>query len=136
MARKCLLYKSSTVYKRHVCIDAENAEDILAFLENPKIRRKFDYIVNRILSQNFIYYEEFENLTGYDNVSEFRIFPNGLNARIYCKEVSANNGNFYVVAAKLLAKKKSDPLNKKISSFIKPIESYIYETNQLPGAPE
>ena len=50
-----------------------------------------------------------------------------MNARIYCKEVSTNNGNFYVVAAKLIPKKSSQKINKEIGQFIKPLENYEYD---------
>lgn len=127
MKRDCLHYKSSDLYSRHLYIDIHDGDDIIIFLEDKKIRKKFDYIVNRILSQNFIYYEEYEKIQAFKNLSEMRIFPNGMNARIYCKEVRTNNGNFYIVAAKLLPKKGSMKIDKSIIEFIKPLEDYIYD---------
>ena len=114
-----------------MCIDAENAEEIADFLEDKKVRDKFDYIVNRILEQPHIHYEGgYEKLQSFKDMSEFRIFPNGMNARIYCKEVLANEGNFYVIAAKFVPKKKD--FDKKLIAFIKPIEDYTYDTKELP----
>ena len=127
MKRRVVLYRSSTIYDRHVCIDVEDNTDVIDFLEDEKNRKKFDYIVNRILMQNNIYYEDYEKIQNYADLSEMRIFPNGLNARIYCKELSTNNGHFYVVAARLLPKKKSRKINKEIHNFIKPIEGYKYD---------
>ncbi len=127
MKRKAVLYKSSTSYNRHICIDENIAETILDLIAVKKIGKKFDYIVNRILEQNFIYYDDYVKLKAYKSLSEMRLFPNGANARIYCKEVNTTQGKFYVVVAKFLEKKKSDPLNKKIDNLIKPIEDYEYE---------
>jgi hypothetical protein len=56
-----------------------------------------------------------------------RIFPNGENIRIYCKEINSNDGILYVVAAKYLPKKKSNTIDKKLWDFIKPIEDYDYD---------
>lgn len=126
MKRECLHYKSSTVFPRHVLIDITDGPDIFNFLEDEKNRKKFDYIVNRILNQNFIYYEGYEKVQSLENISEMRIFPNGKNARIYCKEVSTDNGCFYVIAAKFLPKKKSMKIDKAIIQFIKPLEDYVY----------
>lgn len=126
MLRNCFLYKSSERYQRHVYIDSENAEEIYNLLQDTRVHKKFDYIINRILSQNFIYYEEYEKLKGFNSVSEMRLFPNGLNIRLYCKEIATKSGNFYVVVAKLLEKKKSGKLNNKIKENIKPLETYEY----------
>jgi hypothetical protein len=133
MKKKCVLYKSSELYPRHVCLDAETAEEILSFTDDPKIKKKFDYIVNRILNQDFIYYDDYVKLIGYDHLAEMRIFPNGLNARIYCKEESSTDGNYYIVAAKLLPKKTSEKIDKAIDQLIKPIQKYEYEFEGIAG---
>ncbi len=126
MNRKCTLYKSSSLYARHVYIDNESATEIFEFIEDKKVGRKFDYIVNRILEQGNVYYDDYVRLTQYDHIAEMRIFPNGMNARIYCKEVSLQNGSYCVIAVKLLPKKTSQKINKAIDQIIKPIELYEY----------
>lgn len=110
-----------------MCLDAHIAEELLLFIDDPKVAKKFEYIVNRILNQGNIYYDDYEKLSNYDHLSEIRIFPNGQNARIYCKEVSTADGNFYIIAAKLLPKKTSQKIEKTIDQMIKPVEKYEYE---------
>ncbi len=83
--------------------------------------------MNRVLNQQFIYYENYVALKDYDNITEIRLYPNGLNARIYCKQVSSKDGSFYIIAAKFLYKKKSQNIDKGTVQFIKPIEGYEYD---------
>ena len=127
MTRNWLKYQDSDCYPRHVFLDAEESEEIVSLLETRAIRKKFDYIVNRILNQQNLYYEAYQKIPGYKDLSEMRLFPNGLNIRFYCKEFSCSNGQFYVVVAKLLMKKKSEKINKEIQDLLKPIEDYDYE---------
>lgn len=72
-----------------------------------------------------MYYDDYVKLEG--SISEMRLFPGGKNIRIYCKEIRGDNGSFYVVAAKLLAKKKDQKITKAIKQIIEPIEKYEYE---------
>jgi hypothetical protein len=125
--RNWILYRDSEYFSRHVVLDAEEGEEIATLLETKSIRKKFDYIVDRILSQQNLYYEEYQKIPGYEDLSEMRLFPGGLNIRFYCKEFSCSTGHFYVVVAKLLAKKKAGKINKQIKSFLTPIENYEYE---------
>jgi hypothetical protein len=131
--RTCVLYKTSTIYPRYVCFDSEIAVALLKYIGDPKKKKKLDYIVNRILFQDFVYYDDYVKLTAYDGLSEMRLFPNGDNTRIYCKEVSTKDGKFYVIAAKFLEKKKSEKIDKSINQMIKPIEKYEYELTGLAG---
>ncbi len=131
MTRNCLRYKDSDYFPRHVFLDAEESEGIVSLLETKSIRKKFDYIVNRILNQQNLYYEEYQKIPGFKDLSEMRLFPGGLNIRFYCKEFSCTNGHFYVVVAKLLLKKKAGKINREIRSFLNPIEDYDYEFEQI-----
>ncbi len=133
MKRKCILYKTSPIYHRYICFDEAVAEEILNYITDPKKKKKLDYIVNRILCQDFMYYDDYVKLNGYADLSEMRFFPNGENARIYCKEVNTGNGNYFVIAAKFLAKKKSQKIDKAIDQLIKPIEKYEYELEGIAG---
>ena len=129
MKRTAEIYRSSTIYeKRHVCFDEECAHEILDLMENPKVAQKLNYIFDRILEQRFIYYDDYVKIE--DGISEMRIFPNGMNARIYCKEVKSEEGDFFVIAAKLLPKKKSRKINKEIQQLIDPIKKYEYTVNK------
>lgn len=62
-----------------------------------------------------------------ESITEMRILPNGMNARIYCKQIASKKGDFYVIAAKLFRKKKSQSIDKSIQQFIKPIEDFNYD---------
>ena len=46
-------------------------------------------------------------LVNYNSISEIRIFPNGMNARIYCKEIYMEDGCIGIIAAKFLKKKNA-----------------------------
>jgi putative component of toxin-antitoxin plasmid stabilization module len=124
--RKFVIYKSSNIFEnRCFCFDEEVAPYILSLMEDEKFQAKIDYIVNRILNQRFIYYDDYKKVD--DDISEMRIFPNGINARIYCKEIKTLNKCYYIIAAKYLPKKTSRKINKQIKQFIAPIKSYNYE---------
>ena len=126
MKRKAILYRSSELYKtRHFYIDEQNANEILELFEQPKIGEKIEYILGRILEQRHIYFELYEKIG--EGISEMRIFPNGINARIYCKEVKSKNGNFFIIAAKGLPKKKGEKIDKSIKQIIDPIKNYDYD---------
>ena len=126
MQRTSLHYQSSTVFEnRHFHIDEGCAIELLEFMENPKMKSKIDYIIKRILNTNFFYYDDYVKIE--NGISEMRIFPNGVNARIYCREVSTINGSHFIIAAKLLVKKKSMKINKQINQFIDPIKDYDYD---------
>lgn len=133
MKRECVLYRPSTIYPRYVCFDSAIAAELIGYIGDPKKRKKLDYIINRILFQDFVYYEDYVKLTGYNDLAEMRLFPNGDNARIYCKEISSKDGKFYVIAAKFLEKKKSEKIDKSIDQKIKPIEKYEYELKGIAG---
>lgn len=120
------IYRTSNTYgKRHICFDTEIAHEILDLLEDPKMAARLEYIFDRILEQNFIYYKDYVSIE--DDISEMRIFPNGINARIYCKEVSNEEGEFFVITAKYLSSKKSQKIDKAIKQLIEPIKNYDYD---------
>jgi len=126
LKKTAVIYKSSDVYPRHFYFDADIAEEILSFIRPKNIGKSFDYVVNRILTQDLMYYDNYQKLKEYTHLSEMRICPNHINARIYCKEITTKDGGFHVVAAKLLLKKKSRGIDKAIDQFIQPIQQYEY----------
>lgn len=124
MKRNCIIIKSSDRFNRNIAIDYEEAKDIMDFLENPKNHKKFDYITDRILEQNFSYYEDYELIE--DNITCMRFFPNGVNARIYCQEVYIKGEIFCIIMSKYLLKKSND-INKSIQSKIDALKKYEYD---------
>lgn len=125
MKRECIIYKSSEKYNRHIAIDYEEAEEIMIFLENHKNNRKFEYVSDRILEQPFMYYDDYEQIEG--NITCIRIFPNGINARIYCQEVTINGHIFCIVMSKLLYKKNNGRINKSFQAIVDSLKTYTYE---------
>lgn len=125
MKRNCIIYKSSEEYNRHIAIDYEEAVEIISFLEIDKNNKKFEYISDRILEQKFMYYEDYEQIE--DNVTCMRFFPNGLNARIYCQEITLNGDVFCIIMSKYLPKKKGNKIDKSIQSLIDALKKYEYE---------
>ncbi|MVN21090.1 hypothetical protein [Mucilaginibacter arboris] len=124
MKRKCIIYKSSERFNRHIAIDFEEAKEIIDFLEDVKCNKKFEYISDRILEQASMYYDDYEQIES--NITCMRFFPNGINARIYCQEVTIHGEIFCIVMSKYLLK-KSNSINKFIQSKIDALKSYEYE---------
>lgn len=128
MKKKCIFYKSSEIYDRHVYFDLDNAKEILEYVtQNERFKMKFEYILDRILEQKFSTYDDYKKLTGYKDISEMRFFPNKENGRIYCKEVKLGGGTIWIIASKLLVKKKSNNIDKSIKAILASIEKYEYE---------
>lgn len=113
--------------KRHFFVDYECLIEIQIYLDDIKFKKKLDYIIERILNLNTSYYEDYSKLLIYHSISEIRIFPNGMNARIYCKEIYMEDGCTVIIAAKFLKKKKSMKIDKNLKVQIKLIENYTYE---------
>ncbi len=129
MKKYCYLYKSSINKKRHFLIDIDCILELQNLIIDVKFKKKLDYIVTRILDLNTQYYEDYVKLVNYESITEIRIFPNGMNARIYCKEIKMEDGHVSIVASKFLQKKKSMKIDKDLQNKIKIIENYIYEIN-------
>ncbi len=125
MKRQCIIYKSSERFNRHVAIDYEEDVDIMAFLQDDKNNKKFEYVSDRFLEQPFMYYEDYEQIE--DNVTCIRIFPNGINARIYCQEVTIRGEIFCIVMSKVLFKKNNGRINKSFQSIVDALKKYDYE---------
>jgi hypothetical protein len=117
------------LFRRHICIDVEGADEILKILKIKKYKLKFDYIAGRILEQNFMYYDDYQQIdtTSDGKITEMRFFPNGDNCRIYCKEETIDGGTFCIIMAKVIEKKKSQKLNKKIRPLIDTLKTYKYD---------
>jgi hypothetical protein len=132
--RKCLVIKSSKDYgssfSRYICVDLENQEDIFACIQNKS--KKFWYIVERILTQNFIYWDNYDKekvSSATQDVTAIKFFDAD-NTRIYCREVNTPNGNFYVICSIVLFSKKVQKNDKRIVSIIETVASYEYEIIQ------
>jgi hypothetical protein len=130
MKRKFVIIERSTLYNRAICVDLKEGDDILKLLrENDKYRKKLTHIFKRILEHPNMYYEGYKriNLGRSSSVTEMRLFPNGDNCRIYCKEILVGGTEFCIIMAVLLEKKKSQKINKLIQQIIDRIKTYEYE---------
>lgn len=124
MKRDCIIYKSSERFNRHIAIDYEAALEIIDFISEVKNKKKFDYISDRVLEQTNMYYDDYEQIE--DNITCFRFFPNGLNARIYCQEVTLNGDIYCIIMSKYIPKKKGRSIDKSIQSLIDALKKYEF----------
>jgi hypothetical protein len=78
---------------------------------------------------NWMYYDDYKpiEIEGRKGITEMRIFPNGKNGRIYCREFYTPNGACCIIAAKVLVKKKTMHISKEIEDTLKPILDYEYD---------
>jgi hypothetical protein len=130
MKRYCTIIEKSGAFKRSICIDNENAEEIKKILfKDEKYRTKFKYIVRRILETPNIYFNDYKRIENHSGIklTEMRFFPNGDNCRIYCRELNIDEGMFCIIMVKVLPKKKSMKMNKSIKQMIEAIKNYEYE---------
>jgi hypothetical protein len=128
--RQCTVIKSSREYgvnyNRHICIDVEVADEIKSIIFAKK--KKFWKIVDRILTQPFMYYDHYakEKInSSTSNVTAIKFFDPD-NTRIYCQEFSGVNGMFYIICGASVNKRvqKND---KRIDSLIEKVSEYEYE---------
>lgn len=131
MKRKCTILSSAcdfgSSYKRHICVDLDNANEIYECIESK--RKKWKLIVERTLTQPNLYWDSYakEKInTQTKSVSAIKFFDPE-NTRIYCKEVSTPEGDFLIVCTVLLLSKKVQQNDKRIDQIIEKVEGYEYE---------
>jgi len=131
--RKAFVLQESEYGNKAICIDSENAETLLAFLnKDERHRKKFRYIAELILRdiKNTELYDK-ENINKKaKHVTAMKFFKGQENARIYCKEQRINNQLYIVVCCELLESKKSQTNNKSIKTLIDKISKYEYEIEE------
>jgi hypothetical protein len=96
---------------------------------NPKIQKKFNYIVNLILENikmTDLYDKEDINNKATD-VTAMKFFKGGSNDRIYCKEETLDDKTFIVIICELFEKKKSQKNKQVHNNIINKIAKYEYE---------
>jgi hypothetical protein len=136
--RDCELIVLSKDGKRAIFIDTENKEEILAYLSNSdKHKKKFAYISKHLLEgiRNTDIYDK-ENINDKcKDVTAMKFFKGGSNDRIYCKEVSSDEGVFVVITSILHKKKKSQKNSNREITKIETVASYEY-TPMIPPKEE
>lgn len=121
---------SSKDGRRAIYIDEDNYQEIISYLnKDDKHKKKFRLISEVILEnhRNSNVYDKEEINHKCKNVSAMKLFKRGDNDRIYCKEVSTEEGTHVVVAAILYEKKKSQKLTSEQKTIIETVGGYEYE---------
>jgi len=119
--RKAFVLQESENGNKAICIDSENAKQLLAFLnKDERHKKKFRYISELILRgiRNTELYDK-ENVNKKSkHVTAMKFFKGQENARIYCKEQRINNKLFVVICCELLESKKSQSNNPPSSETL------------------
>jgi hypothetical protein len=127
--RDCVLIAKDKIGKRAIFIDKENEDEILEYLyRSDKHNKKFAYIVQHILGgvRNTEIYDR-ENINDKcKDVTAMKFFKGGSNDRIYCKEISSEEGIFVVIASILHEKKKSQKNSNREITKIENVGAYEY----------
>ena len=134
MPKKFNIFRKSEDYKsllkRRLCIDidAHESKEIRDYLYSNQ--EEFLRIAERILTMPNMYYDGYkrEYTDGKNNVSAMR-FYDGQNTRIYCQEMSDEDGQFFIICAKTFSK-KSQKNDKKNIPILKEISDHDYRHKQ------
>lgn len=128
MKRKASPFRSSPDGKRRIAIDDSNYEEILAFLEEKNLTKKFYLICETILQglKNTDLYDK-EDINGKCKQVTAMKFKSKQNARLYCKEMKSNDKVLVVIVSELLEKKKNQKNQQKEISLIEKVATYEYE---------
>lgn len=130
MVRKCRHMISSGDGKRSIYIDIENEDEILSYIsQDERHRKKFRFITEIILGghKNTNVYDKEDINEKCKDVTAMKFFKGQENDRIYCKEITDENGTSIMVAAIVHERKKSKKLSSKEVSLIKKLGGYSYE---------
>lgn len=133
--RIAYIIEKSDTSRRQVCIDAENEKEILEFLkEDPARIKKFRQIVNLLIEgiRNTELYDKEDIDSGCKDVTAMKMFKNGQNIRLYCKEQKGLSGTYYIIVSELLKKKKSQKNGNTEKTLIKKVSNYDYEIKERP----
>lgn len=128
MKRKIIPIKSSIDGKRRIAIDESNSEEILAFLNEKNLNKKFVLICETILQglKNTDLYDKEDINTKCKQVTAMK-FKSKQNARLYCKEMKSDDKVLIVIVSELLEKKKNQKNQQKEINLIEKVAIYEYE---------
>lgn len=128
MKRTAKIIKTSEDGKRLIAVDIENFKEIVYFLEENNLTKKFDLICNTILLglRNTELYDK-ENINDRCKSVTAMKFKGRKNTRIYCTEVKQENKTLVIVTSELLPKKKNQKNKQKEKSIIEKVASYEYK---------
>jgi hypothetical protein len=125
----CELMMVSKSGKRAIFIDTENKEEIWEYLSRTdKHKKKFAYISKHILEglRNTEIYDKEDINDKCKNVTAMKFFKGGSNDRLYCKEISTEDGVFVVITSILHEKKKTQKNSNREITKIENVGMYEY----------
>ena len=129
MKRDCELIIVSTSGGRAIFIDTENKEEIMEYLTRTvKHKKKFEYISRHILEgvRNTEIYDKEDINDKCKHVTAIKFFKGGSNDRIYCREVSTDEGVYVVITSILHEKKKTQRNSNREITKIENVGMYEY----------
>ena len=131
MKREAIIVKSSDDGKRQIAIDEKNASEIIDFIRQNNLGKKFDLICGLILDgiRNTELYDKEDISTKCKNVTAIK-FKGKLNARIYCQELKSKGKTLIVIASELLESKKNQKNKSKEKNLINKVGSYEYHIKE------
>lgn len=131
MKRKAKIIKSAPDGKRYIAVDKENANEILHFLQDNKLTKKFELICSVILAgiKNPELYDKEDINNKCKNVTAMK-FKGKQNTRIYCQEVKQKDKTLVVITSELLPRKKNQKNKEKEINLIEKVASYDYQIEE------
>ena len=139
MKRDCELLVHNKDGKRAIFIDTKNKAEILEYLlRSDKHKKKFALIQKHLLEglRNTDLYDK-ENINDKcKDVTAMKFFKGGSNDRLYCKEVSTEEGIRIVITSILHEKKKSQKNSNREITKIETVASYEYVPEMPPKEEE
>jgi hypothetical protein len=127
MERTAVVVKKSPDGKRSIAIDSLNAEHIYNTLQQNNLVKKFDLICNTILNgiRNPDLYDKEDINDRCKKVTAMK-FKGKPNARIYCKEIKADDKTLIVICAEMLENKKNQKNQHREINLIEKVAGYEY----------
>jgi hypothetical protein len=132
LIRLCKILAKSADGKKAVCIDKQNEEEILSYVnQSPRHLKKFRHILQLILEghKNTNLYDKEDINEKSKNITAMKFFKGQENDRIYCVEQKAD-GIYIIVAVEVYEKKKSQKITKKEIPVINKIANYEYKIEE------
>lgn len=130
MIRKAKIIRYNKDKTRAICVDVNTWNKIKAYLkEDEKRQKKFNYIVQIILNnlKNRDVYDKEDINKKASDLTAMKLFKNGDNDRIYCKEMTLEDKTFVVITCELYEKKKSRKNKQAQKNIINKIAKTNYE---------
>jgi hypothetical protein len=126
--RTAKIIKSAPDGKRFIAVDKENATEIMHFLQDNNLSKKFELICSTILSgiKNSELYDKEDINSKCKNVTAMK-FKSKQNTRIYCQEVKQKDKTLVIVTSELLPKKKNQKNKDKEINLIEKVAGYDYQ---------